>query len=72
LLAILTDVLLFPLITLPFSTSQATIIANYAYAQLSSHDVEDPYPYVAASFDTNSVGTIKKNATQIVNQDNNK
>jgi hypothetical protein len=63
-------VLLFPLLTSPSQTTQSTIIANYAYAQVSSNDNEDSYPSTVISLDPNSVGTIKKKAMQIVNKDN--
>jgi hypothetical protein len=69
--AILAGVLLFPFITSSSSTTHESVIANYAYAQLSSNDDEDSYISAATTFDANSVRTIKKNNTQIANQDNN-
>ena len=68
---ILACMLLFPLITLPSPTTQATIMANYAYAQISSNDDGDSYSSITMISDGNSPGVIKKNATQTVNQDNN-
>ena len=68
---ILACMLLFPLITLPSPTTQATIMANYAYAQISSNDDGDSYSPITMVSDGNSPGVIKKNATQTVNQDNN-
>ena len=68
---ILACMLLFPLITLPSPTTQTTIMANYAYAQISSNDDGDSYSSITVISDGNSPGVIKKNATQTVNQDNN-
>ena len=68
---ILACMLLFPLITLPSPTTQTTIMANYAYAQISSNDDEDSYYSITVISDGDSPGVIKKNATQTVNQDNN-
>ena len=68
---ILACMLLFPLITLPSPTTQTTIMANYAYAQILSNDDEDSYSSITVISDGNSPGVIKKNATQTVNQDNN-
>ena len=68
---ILACMLLFPLITLPSPRTQTTIMANYAYAQISSNDDEDSYSSITVISDGNSPGVIKKNATQTVNQDNN-
>jgi len=63
--------LLFPLITLPSPTTQTTIMANYAYAQISSNDDEDSYYSITVISDGDSPGVIKKNATLTRNQDNN-
>ena len=68
---ILACMLLFPLITLPSPRTQTTIMANYAYAQISSNDDGDSYSSITVISDGNSPGVIKKNATQTVNQDNN-
>ena len=68
---ILACMLLFPLITLPSPTTQATIMANYAYAQISSNDDEDSYYSITVISDGDSPGVIKKNATLTRNQDNN-
>jgi hypothetical protein len=68
---ILATALLFPLMTLPSPTTQATIMANYAYARISSNDDGDSYSSITMVSDGNSPGVIKKNATQTVNQDNN-
>ena len=68
---ILACMLLFPLITLPSPTTQTTIMANYAYAQISSNDDEDSYYSITVISDGDSPGVIKKNATLTRNQDNN-
>ena len=69
--SIMAGVLLFSLITSPSSTTQAAVIANYPYVQISSNEEEGSYSSVVMSSDTNPNGTSKKNATQITNQENN-
>ena len=64
-------VLLFPLIYLLATSTitQTIIIPNYAYAESSNNDEHSSS--ISMSFDPKLVGAIKKNATQIMNHDNN-
>ena len=68
---ILASIFLFPFIgLLPTTTIIQTItIENYAYAESSNNG--ETSASILTSFEPNPVGTLKKNATQIMNQDNN-
>jgi hypothetical protein len=68
---ILACVFLFPFIGLLPTTTiiQTIMIENYAYAESSNNG--ETSDSILTSFEPNLVGTIKKNATQIMNQDNN-